>query len=345
MSSPVEKVAWWSNWFCRRVLMFPKVITDNDRVLHHQTATPQTLFELTCTLAVHATTVVVATTVVDVAIVQPLTRFLQSSVKPWYVETKRGGGGAPKPDNRATTEVALAEAAATGAVDSSAAAAASAVAKKVSTDPRKVSWFLLHAAFNSLLTYVSLHEAVTVLARPTTGCYSPARWHGTNPGGLFGACAIGAFHLHHAVAYRDLLSADDIIHHSINVGLGTWIGVYCPWGSLLALSSLHVCGYPGGIVYAALYLQKLGFLTRVQYKRVARYMNLLARMPGQLFANYVWLLSALDDSVRPETTLLTRAAMVFGIVTHTANVLYYADAVVGAYHLEFADEAVRGDFN
>jgi hypothetical protein len=78
---------------------------------------------------------------------------------------------------------------------------------------KKTGWFLLHSCFICLVVASSYDEAWAAFLNPVRNGYLPANGWGTNPGSLFGAIAIGGFHLHHLITYRELLTTEDVVHH------------------------------------------------------------------------------------------------------------------------------------
>lgn len=197
---------------------------------------------------------------------------------------------------------------------------------------RKTAWLLLHALFNTLVTVVSLQEAWAVFCSPVGEGYKPAKWWGTNPGSLFGAIAIGAFHMHHFVFFS--VTLEDVVHHLINAGVVVVIGALCPWGKFTALSNFAMCGVPGGLNYYVLWLRGLNAVSRMAQKRFNRPMNIVLRYPIQLITVYGLAVAWFDGTVMPDMHPVTAVAMVLGITAHTLNALYYADQVVGNFWLE-----------
>lgn len=350
--STVEKIARFNNWICKNILMFPKSILQNDRCSYHNTNVPQSTWELTCTGLIHFSATFFCVTVVDFAIVRPFTRFIQKTFKPWYTEVKRvqlsttttSTGAVIDDENDIPAPTTIQKFQQQGSSNESTCEAVISSPKTAakSTDPRKVSWFLLHALFNGVIAATCNSESLEVLSNPVHGVFPKAPdgkgWVGASPGGLMGAIMIAGFHFQHTIFYRDLLTTEDMIHHFVNATAVVVVGMYCPWGNLTSLSNSVMCAYPGGIIYLALYLQKLGFMTRFGYKKVGRAFNMLMRFPVQALVFYIGMMHILKDhGVRPDASLLTTFFMLLGGSAHTINAAYYCDQVVGSYYLEEAD--------
>ena len=208
---------------------------------------------------------------------------------------------------------------------------------------RKYSWFLLHALFNAMITVVSLEEAYLCATNPISNAFGPNMWYGTYPAALFGAIAIGTFHIHHFVFYP--VTREDVIHHCVNAGAVVLAGVYLPWGRCAALSNVPMCGIPGGINYFVLWLQKsTGLISSSAQKFENRLMNILVRLPVQLMSFYIILLGLCTNVIVsvPQVTEGVKWLMLIAAAVHTANAFYYADQVVGNFHVFHATKKEGG---
>src|SRR3989338_9346063 len=150
--STVEKIARFNNWICKNIFMFPKSILQNDRCSYQQPNTPQTTWELTCTGLVHFSATFFTVTVVDFLIVRPVTRFLQKNFKPRFTEVKRTelSSAAIDEENDIPASPTTIQKFAPNESTCEAVISSPKTAAKT-TDPRKVSWFLLHALFNGVI--------------------------------------------------------------------------------------------------------------------------------------------------------------------------------------------------
>ena len=104
-------------------------------------------------------------------------------------------------------------------------------------------------------------------------------------------------------------------------------------------SPLFVCGLPGGVDYALLFLVKLGKLSKAREKSINRFLNMWIRLPGILsFVPFAYCCYAVGrTSVGPG--LLTLQA-----VLNSFNAIYFADRVVAnaATHALKSKEAAAG---
>eukprot|EP00759_Apiculatamorpha_spiralis_P007576 PhF_6_TR1480/c0_g1_i1/m.2663 len=203
----------------------------------------------------------------------------------------------------------------------------------------RYSWYLLHAMFNTLITLISLEDAYKVAVRPHTESWLPASWYGSYPTGLVGAIAIGAFHVQHFCFFP--VTKEEIIHHCVNAGAVVLVGVYCPWGKTTALSNIVMCGIPGGVNYYVLWLQKsTNLVPNAVQKVINRAMHIGLRLPIQLIAMYLLTLGLVAGTIAtPVMSTGIRVTMIVGAAIHTLNAFYYADQVVGNYHVYFTEKS------
>ena len=207
--------------------------------------------------------------------------------------------------------------------------------KKSTKDSYKASWFLLHALFNALVVVTAYDETWEVFAFPDANGYAPRGWWGTHPGGLFGAIAIGAFHMHHFAFFE--FSFEDIVHHLVNAGAVVVVGALCPWGKFTSLSNFAMCGIPGGANYFLLWLGKLGFMPRLRQKNINRFLNLCLRFPIQLLSHYLIFVSWMAGHMPPLPWFFA-VPMALGSTAHSLNAWYYCDQVVGNYWVNLTQD-------
>jgi hypothetical protein len=146
--------------------------------------------------------------------------------------------------------------------------------------------------------------------------------------------AIAAIHIYHVALFR--LSADDIFHHALFVGVLVPLGVVFKndGGASLNMGSFFLCGLPGGLNYAALVLNKEGIISNLAQKGFDAAINTWMRAPGlTVFAFLqwqVWLASARPTRGWPQWLITANTAAVAGL--HFYNGCYYAEQSVGNFH-------------
>ena len=206
-------------------------------------------------------------------------------------------------------------------------------AYKVKND--KARWFLLHAWFNAAVVVMVLPEALNCLINPLTPSAHDDFREGLTS--LVSTAAIGAFHIYHALRYS--LTTEDVIHHSVNAGIVVVLAVLIPWGNMVDLSNLAMCGLPGGIDYAMLYLVKVGSMDRMTEKRYNRFLNIGIRWPIMYIVSYIMFLRLYYHYYHLSFSFILIS--VLSLIVHGGNALYYADRVVGNYHVEREREKLQ----
>ena len=207
------------------------------------------------------------------------------------------------------------------------------VLPRVLRNPQKSRWFALHAAGNAVVTVAAAWDVVRTFAAPVANLVGPT-------GSMLPNAAISAIHLYHLLFFR--LSADDIFHH------GLFVGVLCPLGVVfkndggasLNFGAFFLCGLPGGLNYAALVLNKEGRLTNLQQKWFDAAINTWMRAPAlAVFAFLQWQVWAAGARPargwHPHLITFNTAAVA---ALHFYNGMYYAEQSVGNYHAHLERE-------
>ena len=141
----------------------------------------------------------------------------------------------------------------------------------------QTQWFLVHAIVNldiCRLTYGTLYE---VLKDPMHSM--DADFHADSP--LSSQTPMGlvlVLHVYHMLLYK--LSKDDVFHHLLFITFLTLPGFVYRWGILGNFQGFFMCGLPGGMIYALLALQRIGYLKRVNEPHFSMVMNAYVRLPG-----------------------------------------------------------------
>ena len=152
---------------------------------------------------------------------------------------------------------------------------------------------------------------------------------------------ITGFHLYHMIAFQGI-SAEDWIHHLVSCVFVPAIGIGCPFGRAVSLSNLGMCGIPGGIDYALLAGVKMGVVPRLVEKKVNSMLNLLLRWPIMLVTAYLfavgWHNGTLAGASARGALPWVRGLMALGVLLHTANAAYYAQKVIGNFHVTASAE-------
>jgi hypothetical protein len=148
-------------------------------------------------------------------------------------------------------------------------------------------YYLLHALHNAAVVALTWPDVVATV----TDFHSLAAY----PANVGAAALVTGLHVYHIVKYRNSLRYDDWLHHALMIGVCIPAGLASATTPLMGYALFFTTGLPGGISYAALFLQRNGWLGRMVEKRVNTAMNVWIRAPGSAsLAAYVlaWTLSS-----------------------------------------------------
>ena len=194
-------------------------------------------------------------------------------------------------------------------------------------NPAKSRWFALHTAGNLIVTIFTFPDVVRSFLAPVDNLVGPC-------GSMIPLAAIAAIHIYHVALFK--LTADDIFHHALFVGILVPLGVVFKndGGASLNMGSFFLCGLPGGLNYAALVLNKEGAITNLDQKRFDAAINTWMRSPGlTIFAFMqwqIWLEGVRPSRGWPQALISLATAGVAGL--HFYNGCYYAEQSVGNFH-------------
>lgn len=73
---------------------------------------------------------------------------------------------------------------------------------------------------------------------------------------------------------------DDVFHHLVFVGIGSFTIFFFENGYYSALSHFFICGLPGGIDYFFLFLYKTGYISKEKRLKISVFLNIWLRSPG-----------------------------------------------------------------
>ena len=189
-------------------------------------------------------------------------------------------------------------------------------------EPRRAAgtrWFAAHAAVNAVLAAWTVPALVAVAADPWRALDA-----GTHAGRMSGSAhvmrTVVALHVYHAVAYP--MSAADVFHHAVFVGLLAVPGCAWDWGALGNAQVFFVCGLPGGVTYALLAARARFPSAAAREPAWTAWLTTRVRLPGALACQA--LLALLVVAGAPRAVPAWAAAVQVGL--GAANAVYYAVA-------------------
>jgi hypothetical protein len=146
-------------------------------------------------------------------------------------------------------------------------------------------WFILHAFINSNIQFYAYNDLVSCLANPhecTEKPFNDYSWR------CFLYCSL--LHIYHILLFK--LSRDDILHHSIMLGICGPLSLYNPCISISS-SLFFLSGLPGLIDYLLLWniRTRNNIMSEKTRCRIAILTNLLIRSPGCIILAYINILN------------------------------------------------------
>ncbi len=190
----------------------------------------------------------------------------------------------------------------------------------------KARFFALHVIFNAWVTSIVYEDAFDSLANPTN-VLSPR--YSYSP--IVTTAGIAGFHTYHMLFYKNL-TTEDFVHHIVSCLVVPAIGILCPYGKVVSVVNIGMCGVPGGIDYFLLTLVKYECIQKLTEKRINRWLNLVVRWPLMLLSVYL-ILVGFGHGKFKDLENSVQFMVILGGVLHSMNAVYYCDKVVGNYHV------------
>jgi hypothetical protein len=184
----------------------------------------------------------------------------------------------------------------------------------------KQKWVAIHCLVNAVLTGLTANDAWSHLVEPLNP-------HGTT--GVFPLLLMFLLHVYHALCYP--CGPLDYTHHLVMCSLLT-VPIYTAQPDFIAYTNyvtFFICGLPGGIDYALMYLVYTDRLAAQTEKRINSWLNMYLRAPGILSAAFLaWIRWTAGD--------LSTAYALPTVVILGWNAQYFSRAVCISYgrHLD-----------
>lgn len=188
----------------------------------------------------------------------------------------------------------------------------------------KSRWFTLHALVNALVVVLSAKDTWTTLADPIHSLIGPTS--------TLAISLVIALHIYHACYFH--LTAVDIVHHVVSVGILGPLAVWFRPGVFINYVCFFVSGLPGGIDYAMLALVKHGYLDALTEKFWNCKINVWCRGPflvvGSFIAYQSGLRASLPSGADGQCTAPSAAAFLTSAVLFW-NGAFFAERVIVNY--------------
>lgn len=166
------------------------------------------------------------------------------------------------------------------------------------TNVQKTRWYLVHGMCNTLVGIMGMRD---VLMRDPAMRTAPF-------------VLTAYLHLYHCLFFHTTWS--DRMHHLIFIPLLCIPGVVFEWSHLSSLQLVFINGFPGGVLYLLSGYLRLRRRRWRHMSTLTLLLNVVIRMPGILWANYLLFLEFPPSVPR----IVVAIQLVFGPL----NALYYA---------------------
>ena len=123
-------------------------------------------------------------------------------------------------------------------------------------------------------------------------------------------------HLYHFLFFK--MTKEDVFHHLVFIPTIALPGYMYDWAGIGNIQLFFICGFPGGVIYLVLFLQKTSSLY-LNEPKISAIMNVCCRMPGVLIANGLLVHAYRNDHVSPPLW-----AFLLQVVLAPMNSIYYA---------------------
>ena len=200
-----------------------------------------------------------------------------------------------------------------------------------------------HALANFFVVLAAAHSMMVVLRDPAHSMDGRVY----KDGSFFGDASrwpltiINSVHVYHMAGGFGLTPAD-YFHHLLFVPALGFPGQYFSWGALANWQAFFISGFPGGVDYFLLGLQKVGLLNGLAEKRASANLNTWCRAPGIVACTtLVWVHYVQGNHLLPLWTIVLQ------LLLPGYNALYFGKQATANYavhymlHLLGQDELIR----
>lgn len=197
-------------------------------------------------------------------------------------------------------------------------------------------YYAVHVIHNAAVVALTWPDLVTSVTRFQDIQRLPLNWDAIY--------LVYALHFYHTALYWRAFRFDDWLHHVLMIGVALPLGCVVPAGPLMGFSLFFTTGLPGGIGYAALWLERNGWLSRLREKQISQAVNVWLRAPGCVAQAALTLAMTLSSPLTTTSPLLWWVGIVEAIL-NAWNGLYFMEQVVVAATLTRTESGVRAGAN
>ena len=141
-----------------------------------------------------------------------------------------------------------------------------------------------------------------------------------------------SLHFYHMIAYFPKLRFDDWLHHILMVLVAlAFLSSMVSTGTLLNHSLFFLCGLPGMIDYALLFLVRNNYIDRMTEKYVNKQLNLWVRAPGCIAHSAISILAYFTNMRAGRTQKYEFIVVIVTSLLVYWNGIYFMEQVVSDY--------------
>jgi len=180
-----------------------------------------------------------------------------------------------------------------------------------------ITWYLLHCIANLYIVSMCALPVAHIINDPIYELFNPTEYYDTTYVIIF-------IHIYHLLFFN--CTRDDIFHHLVFVFFGSITVFIFNNGYFTALTHFFICGFPGAIDYALLFLYKTNKISKRMRLKCALYLNVWFRGPGLCFMSLFAIINYIYAKKNIENLLI----MILQVFVTMGNGQYYLTEVVYA---------------
>lgn len=185
-------------------------------------------------------------------------------------------------------------------------------------------WYLLHSIGNMFIIYQCLEPIGYILNDPLYHLFNPTPFYDS-------MYTVALLHIYHMLFF--CCTRDDIFHHIVFVGIGSFVIYTFNNGYYAALTHFFICGLPGCIDYFMLFLYKTDHIVKDTRLKYAMLLNVWIRSPGLcMLASF-----ALINFIYKPKTLHSFIEVILQLTLTIGNGQMYMKDVVFSYGRRFVN--------
>ncbi len=196
-------------------------------------------------------------------------------------------------------------------------------------------YFLLHFIVNLINTIILIPLILIMFSDPLLETEELIQW---NSLGYIYPMLIG-LHTFHLIHHIKEIKYDEIFHHIITHIF--WYGVtYCNTSPLYIFPILGMSGIPGGITYLMLFLQKIGYVSKLTEKYISMNLNIWIRSPICIISSTLMYVKNLEEyqEYQIEKNDFNYYITLFMILFTFINGVHFMNNIIDSYYHSYLNK-------